>query len=86
MPSRPHRKSQPSIPSESEFTFHLVAKPTAAGGTGVIAGAIVTGPVASLFDDALGSAFDGKSAVTPIKADCLKPAAKKKGAKPKSKR
>src|SRR5690554_4392421 len=56
MPSRPHGKSPPGVPSESEFTFHLVAKQTATG-AGVIAGAIVTGPVGSLFDDALGSAF-----------------------------
>ena len=86
MPSRPHQKLQPGVPNESEFTFHLVSKQTVTGGANVIAGAIVTGPVASLFDDALGSAFGDSSKVTSAEADSLKSASKKEGAEPKSKR
>jgi hypothetical protein len=85
MPSPRHHKSQPGIPKEPEFTFHLVSKSTATG-TDVVAGAIVKGPVATLFDDAMGSAFDGKSGATSPKPGSLKSAStKKNSAKPKAK-
>ncbi|HTO03464.1 MAG TPA: hypothetical protein VL069_07170 [Opitutus sp.] len=76
MSSRPHQKSQPGVPNDPEFAFHLVAKQTASA-TGVVAGAIVSGPVAALFDDAMGTAFDGKPAINSTKTDSLKSAPKK---------
>lgn len=44
------------------------------------------GPVVTLFDNAMGSAFDGKSEVISPKPESLKSAStKKNGAKPKAK-
>lgn len=85
MSSRSHQKSPPSVPSEPEFTFHLVEKQTAASPAGIVAGAIVAGPVAALFEDALGTAFDGENEMSSAQTDSQK-SASKKSAKPKAKR
>jgi hypothetical protein len=86
MPSRPRRKSQSGSSKAPEFTFHLIAKQAAASSTGLVAGAIVAGPVASFFDDALGTAFAGESKITPTKANTLKSTPKKTDGKPMSRR
>ena len=84
MSSRPHEKSPPGFPKKPEFSFHLVAKKLTASSTSVVAGAIVSGPVAMLFDDAMGTAFDGGSQTDSQKKHSLK-SASKKSAKTRSK-
>jgi hypothetical protein len=81
----------PSIPAkDSEFTFHLIGKKTAKGSPGAVVGAIVAGPVTSMVDDALGTAFDPGGDTHTSKSAKKSPAAKKTSdhglAKPASKR
>jgi hypothetical protein len=90
MPSSPPAKKKKAPVTESEFTFHIIGKKAAKGGSSSAVGAIVSGPVSALVGDALGSAFGTATEahlIKAVKADAkAKPSSKKKAAKPKTKR
>jgi hypothetical protein len=83
----PHAPSEASA-DKPEFTFHLLHKKSAKGLSASIGGAIVAGPVAALFSDALGAALGEAEDVVHPKHPPAKPVSdsQKFSGKPKSKR
>jgi hypothetical protein len=84
----PHRRKKASA-EKPEFTFHLVYKKPTHGPSATIGGAIVAGPVETLFSEALGAALGEMEANdTPSKLSPPKSAddSQKLSGKPKPKR